>query len=105
MYDVDRSEELEEIDVTEDEIVVARRSKTGNPDISDKHDSALGDSAAENADVEEDEDARVETGQTNVAGDDDDNAEGAKKSDEVEDEKRVWRERMTTSEGGTSPQY
>jgi hypothetical protein len=35
MYDVDRSEELGEIDVTEDEIVVARGSKTGNSDISD----------------------------------------------------------------------
>lgn len=49
MYDVDRSEELGEIDVTEDEIVVARGSKTGNSDISDQHDSAPGGSAAGNA--------------------------------------------------------
>jgi hypothetical protein len=74
MYDGDRSEELEDIDVTEGEIVVARRSKTGNPGISDQHDSALGSSAAEDADEEEDEDARVEIGQT-------------KESDEVEDGK------------------
>lgn len=84
MYDGDRSEELEDIDVTEGEIVVARRSKTGNPGISDQHDSALGGSAAEDAEEEEDEDARVEIGQTNVAGDDDDDTEGAKESDEVE---------------------
>jgi hypothetical protein len=87
MYDGDRSEDLEEIDVTEDEIVVARRSKTGNPDISDRNDSALGGSDAEDADEEEDEDARVEIGQTNVAGNDDDDAEGARESDEVEDGK------------------
>jgi hypothetical protein len=87
MYDGDRSGELEDIDVTEGEILVACRSKTGNPDISDQHDSALGGSAAEDADEEEDEDAKVEIGQTNVAGDDDDDAEGAKESGEVEDVK------------------
>jgi hypothetical protein len=87
MCDGGRSEELEDIDMTEGEIVVAHQFKTGKPDISDQHDSALGGSAAEDAGEEEDGDAKVEIGQTNVAGDDDDDAEDAKESDEVEDGK------------------
>jgi hypothetical protein len=71
--------------VTEDAIVVAPRSKAINPDISGQDDSALEGSTAENAEEEENEDAKVEIDQTDIAGDDDDDAKGAKESDEVGD--------------------
>jgi hypothetical protein len=85
MYGGNRSENLEDSDVTEDETVVAPRSKAKNTDTSDQDDPGLDNSTAEDADVHEDVEA--EHGQNDLAGDDGDDAEGAEESDEMEDRK------------------
>jgi hypothetical protein len=82
MYGGNRSENLEDSDVTEDETVVAPRSKAENTDTSDQDDPGLDNSTAEDADVHEDVEA--EHGQNDLAGDDGDDAECAEESDEME---------------------
>jgi len=61
VYGGNRSENLKDSDVTEDEIVVVPRSKALNPEIGGQDDSALEGSTAGDAE-EEDEDAEVGTG-------------------------------------------